>query len=217
MARLTKKVYSTYIKRVLDAFLASLLLVLLSPLMLVVAVTIRVFLGSPVFFRQRRPGRGGVPFEVLKFRTMRPATDDDTRGCTDAERMTRLGRFLRSSSLDELPELLNIVRGEMSLVGPRPLLLSYLDRYTTEQARRHDARPGLTGWAQIHGRNRLSWEERFKLDVWYVEHVSFLLDLRIMMRTVGLVVRGDGVAADGHVTMPEFKGSEARPPGDRRR
>ena len=167
----------------------------------------RVKLGSPVLFRQQRPGLHGQPFMMLKFRTMIDAVDRDGQQLPDAERLTPFGRWLRASSLDELPELLNILRGDMSLVGPRPLLMRYLPLYSPEQARRHDVRPGLTGWAQINGRNALSWEEKFALDQWYVEHRSFLLDLRILWLTALKVVKREGISSAGEATMPPFTGS----------
>jgi len=200
-------VYRRWLKRPLDAVLATLLLVALSPLLLGLALAVRIALGRPVLFRQRRPGLGGAPFEILKFRTMRDALDALGAPLPDAERLTRLGRFLRATSLDELPELVNVLRGEMSLVGPRPLLLEYLPRYSSEERRRHDVRPGITGWAQVHGRNAVRWDERFRLDVWYVDHLGFALDLRILLRTVGLVLRRQGISARGHATMPPFQGS----------
>jgi lipopolysaccharide/colanic/teichoic acid biosynthesis glycosyltransferase len=189
-------------------------LLLLSPLMLVIALAIRLTMGSPVLFRQLRPGLRGEAFELVKFRTMRRLVTADVVPAEDAQRLTRLGRFLRASSLDELPELWNVLRGEMSLVGPRPLLMRYLPLYTPEQARRHDVRPGLTGWAQVNGRNALSWEEKFALDLWYVDNRSLLLDLRILLLTVWRVLRPSGIAAEGSATMPEFTGS---PPGPQAR
>ena len=159
---------------------------------------VRVCLGRPVFFRQPRPGLHGRPFALVKFRTMRAGTG------SDAERLTRFGRFLRTTSLDELPELWNVLRGDMSLVGPRPLLMQYLERYTPEQARRHEMKPGITGWAQVNGRNALTWDERFALDVWYVDHWSLALDLRILARTLGAILRRKGITAPGSATMPEF-------------
>jgi lipopolysaccharide/colanic/teichoic acid biosynthesis glycosyltransferase len=197
-------------KRLLDLCGALLLLAIFSPLLLVLALLVRVKLGSPVFFRQRRPGRGGRIFTVVKFRSMREVRSPDGQLLTDAERLTPFGVKLRASSLDELPELWNVVRGEMSLVGPRPLLVEYLERYTPEEARRHEVRPGLTGWAQIHGRNATTWDERLKLDVWYVDHHSVALDLRILWRTIALVCSRDGISAPGEATMAPL-----RPPGER--
>ena len=191
-------------KRLLDIVLATAALAVLAPLLLILAVTMRLTMGSPIFFRQRRPGLRGKPFAMYKFRTMLNAEDADGHLLPDERRLTRLGRFLRSTSLDELPELVNVLRGEMSLVGPRPLLMEYLDRYTPEQARRHEVRPGITGWAQINGRNAISWEKKFELDVWYVDNWSFLLDIRILLTTVWKVVRRDGISASSHATMPKF-------------
>ena len=168
---------------------------------------VRLNLGRPVFFRQPRPGRQGRVFELIKFRTMTQARDAQGHLLPDAQRLTRFGRWLRSTSLDELPEVLNVLRGEMSLVGPRPLLVQYLDRYSPEQARRHEVLPGLTGWVQVKGRNALTWEEKFRLDVWYVDHRSLWLDLRILALTVWHVLRRHGVSAPGAATMPEFMGS----------
>jgi lipopolysaccharide/colanic/teichoic acid biosynthesis glycosyltransferase len=168
---------------------------------------VRIGLGSPVLFRQSRPGRHGVPFTLLKYRTMTDARDPDGTIRPDAERLTAFGRFLRSTSLDELPELWNVVRGEMSLVGPRPLLMQYLTRYTAEQARRHEVRPGITGWSQVNGRNAVSWSDRFEMDVWYVDHHSLALDLGILLRTLSRVFRRDGISGDGSPTMTEFTGS----------
>jgi lipopolysaccharide/colanic/teichoic acid biosynthesis glycosyltransferase len=195
------------IKRGLDIGLAATALVLAAPVLLLVAIAVRVNLGGPVLFRQQRPGLHGRPFTMVMFRTMRDALGRDGRQLPDADRLTPFGTLLRSTSLDELPELWNVVRGDMSLVGPRPLLMEYLDRYTPEQARRHEVRPGVTGWAQVNGRNAVSWEERFRLDVWYVEHRSLRLDLRILLRTLALVLRRTGVSAQGDATMPVFQGN----------
>ena len=200
-------VYRRLLKRPLDAVVAALLLLALGPLLLAIALAVRVALGQPILFRQRRPGLRGVPFAILKFRTMRDALAARGTPLPDAERLTRLGRVLRATSFDELPELVNVLRGEMSLVGPRPLLIEYLPRYSPEQRRRHDVRPGITGWAQVHGRNAVPWDERFRLDVWYVDHLGFALDLKILLRTVGLVLRRQGISARGHATMPPFEGS----------
>ncbi|MFW5837284.1 MAG: sugar transferase [Desulfovibrionaceae bacterium] len=194
-------------KRLFDIIASATLLVLLSPLLLGLACLVRWRMGSPVLFRQLRPGKNGEPFTILKFRTMRDAVDKDGRPLPDCERLTRLGRFLRASSLDELPELVNVLKGEMSLVGPRPLLMQYLDRYTPRQARRNEVRPGLTGWAQVKGRNALSWEEKFELDVWYVDNRSFLLDLKILWLTLLTVLKREGVSAPGEATAREFMGS----------
>lgn len=200
----------SFMKRVIDLALVLAAIVPLAPLLGVVALLVRFKLGSPVLFRQQRPGLHGQPFLLLKFRTMTDARDIEGRLLPDSERLTPLGRFLRSTSLDELPELFNVLKGEMSLVGPRPLLMQYLERYTTEQARRHDVLPGITGWAQINGRNALSWEEKFKYDLWYVAHWSPLLDLKILLLTFLQVVKREGVSSSGHATMPEFTGSSNR-------
>ncbi|MFN3597237.1 MAG: sugar transferase [Rubricoccaceae bacterium] len=193
-------------KRLFDIVCAALGLLVLAPVLGAVALAVRVKLGSPVLFRQTRPGLSGRPFEMVKFRTMTDARDAQGRLLPDAERLTAFGRFLRSTSLDELPELWNVLRGEMSLVGPRPLLMQYLERYSPEQARRHEVRPGITGWAQVNGRNALSWEEKFALDVWYVDHQSFALDLRILWMTVRKVLAREGISAESSATMPEFTG-----------
>lgn len=198
------------IKRLFDFTVASTALLLLWPALLTVAVLVRIKLGSPVLFRQTRPGLHGKPFEILKFRTMRDAFGPDGEPLPDCDRLTSFGRLLRSTSLDELPELWNVVKGEMSIVGPRPLLMQYLDRYTSYQARRHDVRPGITGWAQVNGRNAITWEEKFDLDVWYIDNQSVILDLKIMWMTVGSVVGRDDVCQPGHATMEEFMGSEDR-------
>ena len=190
-------------KRVLDIAVAAPALALLAPVVLLVAVAIRIGMGSPVLFRHRRAGYRGRPFTLLKFRTMRPGAPDEP----DAARLTRLGGLLRAASLDELPQLWNVLRGDMSLVGPRPLLMEYLERYSPAQARRHEVLPGITGLAQVSGRNALTWEEKFALDVWYVDHQSLRLDLQILWRTLVAVVRRSGVSAPGHATMPYFMGS----------
>jgi lipopolysaccharide/colanic/teichoic acid biosynthesis glycosyltransferase len=182
-------------------------LVLLSPLLLLIAAIVRLKLGTPVLFAQARPGLGGRIFTILKFRTMTDARSPDGKPLSDAERLTRFGRFLRSTSIDELPELWNVLRGDMSLVGPRPLLVSYLPRYSAEQARRHEVRPGLTGWAQVNGRNATSWEDRLRLDTWYVDHRSLKLDCHILIKTVRIVLRREGISSADSVTMPEFKAS----------
>lgn len=198
-------------KRLLDICGALTGLVLLSPVLLLTALAVRLRLGTPVLFRQTRPGLHGAPFELLKFRTMTDARDAGGRLLSDAKRLTPLGRLLRSTSLDELPELLNVLRGEMSLVGPRPLLMDYLLHYTPEQGRRHEVRPGITGWAAVQGRNSTSWERRLQLDVWYVDHRSLGLDLKILLLTVVKVVRREGISAEGHATMPRF--DECSKPG----
>lgn len=195
-------------RTLLERALAAALLVALSPLILLIALLVRLTLGSPVLFRQTRPGLHGEPFTIVKFRTMTDARVDGVL-VADHARITRLGHWLRATSLDELPTLWNVVRGEMAFVGPRPLLVEYLTRYTPEQARRHDVRPGITGIAQVRGRNDTSWADRLALDVWYVDHRSLPLDLRILWETVGTVTRRKGVSAPGHVTMPEFPGDQA--------
>lgn len=187
-------------KRLFDILLSSLALLVLAPLPLLIALAVLVVMGRPVFFRQQRPGRYGKLFTLLKFRTMREG------GGTDVERLTRLGRFLRCSSLDELPELVNVLKGEMSLVGPRPLLPKYMERYSVEQARRHEVRPGITGWAQVNGRNAISWPQKLEMDVWYVDNSSFWLDLKILWLTIWRVLCRDGVFAGDDLTMPEFMG-----------
>jgi len=195
------------VKRLLDILIAGPALLVALPALAVLALLIRVNMGGPVLFRQTRPGLHGRPFAMVKFRTMRNAVDKDGVPLADAERITRLGHILRATSLDELPELWNVLKGEMSLVGPRPLLIEYLPLYTPDQARRHDVRPGLTGWAQVNGRNALGWEERFALDTWYVDHLSLRLDLRIILMTIAKVLRRDGISADGEATMSRFQGT----------
>lgn len=196
------------VKRTIDLIVATTALIALTPALILIAAWVRLTLGAPVFFSQRRPGLHGHPFFMLKFRTMADARDAAGQPLPDAVRLTPLGRFLRASSLDELPELLNVLRGDMSLVGPRPLLMQYLDRYTPEQARRHEVRPGITGWAQINGRNAISWDDKFRLDVWYVDHRSTWLDLEILFLTAWHVLRRDGISAADHATMPEFTCSD---------
>lgn len=194
-------------KRVFDFVVAAVALVVLSPVLLVVALMIRRKLGSPVLFSQMRPGLNARPFRMVKFRTMRDAIDRDGNPLPDAERMTPFGAKLRAMSIDELPELWNVLRGEMSLVGPRPLLMQYVPLYSREQARRHEVRPGVTGWAQVNGRNALGWDEKFRLDTWYVDNRSFALDLRILWLTVRKVVVREGISADGEATMAPFRGN----------
>ncbi|HEX6418411.1 MAG TPA: sugar transferase [Acidimicrobiales bacterium] len=208
---MTEHLYRGVGKRVLDVAVALLAIVLLAPVLLIVAGLVAMFLGRPVFFRQERPGLRGRPFQLVKFRTMTDARDADGHLRPDVERLTRLGRFLRRTSLDELPELFNVLRGEMSLVGPRPLLMRYVDRYSPLQARRHEVKPGLTGWAQVNGRNAVDWQSRFDLDVWYVDNLSLGLDVRILARTVSGVLRGDGVNEPGGATMTEFAGNGLHP------
>ncbi|WP_368642616.1 sugar transferase [Castellaniella ginsengisoli] len=193
-------------KRLLDILGAGLGLMILSPVILVLAWMIRRRLGSPVLFRQMRPGLHGRPFYMIKFRTMRDAVGTDGQPLPDAERMTPFGRLLRSTSLDELPELWNVFKGDMSLVGPRPLLMEYLPLYTPDQARRHEVRPGITGWAQVNGRNALGWEDKFRLDVWYVDNQSLWLDLKVLYLTVKKVLVRDGISAEGEATMSKFTG-----------
>lgn len=195
------------VKRVFDILGAAIGMIVFTPVLIVISLMIRRGMGSPVLFRQIRPGRDGKPFQMIKFRTMREAVDTDGRPFPDAERITKLGRFLRSSSLDELPELWNVLKGEMSLVGPRPLLMEYMPLYSPEQVRRHEVRPGITGWAQVNGRNAISWEDKFALDVWYVENRSLWLDLKIIWLTVRRVIKRDGISAAGEATMTKFTGS----------
>ncbi|MFC0710519.1 sugar transferase [Azorhizophilus paspali] len=196
------------LKRSFDLFVAAVALLLLAPLLLALAWLVHRRIGTPVLFRQMRPGLHGRPFELLKFRSMREALDERGAPLPDAERLTPFGRFLRASSLDELPELWNVLKGDMSLVGPRPLLMDYLPLYSPEQAHRHAVRPGITGWAQVNGRNALSWEEKFRLDVWYVEHRTFRLDLRILLLTLKRVLAREGISAEGEATMARFTGNE---------
>lgn len=200
-------VYEKYIKRAMDVLLSLGALVVLSPVLLVVALLVRTKLGSPVLFRQERPGKDGKIFALYKFRTMTDARDQEGNLLPDEVRLTRFGKLLRSTSLDELPELYNILRGDMSLVGPRPLLVKYLPRYSPRQARRHEVRPGLTGWAQVNGRNALSWEERFELDVYYTEHLSMGMDVKILFLTVKAVLCRSGISSETSVTMEEFMGT----------
>lgn len=212
-----------FLKSSVDRMAAACGLLLCAPVLAVVALAIRASLGSPVFFRQPRPGRGGIPFTLVKFRTMRELRAPDGSSLPDAVRLTPLGQFLRSTSLDELPQLWNVLCGELSLVGPRPLLMQYLPLYSPAQARRHDVLPGITGWAQVHGRNAISWEQKFTLDVWYVEHWSPWLDARILLLTAAHLAKRDGISREGHATMPAFTGSlpaggqqgEAAPSGPR--
>lgn len=193
-------------KRLFDLFGATLGLVILSPLFLVITLLVWIFHGRPILFKQLRPGYQGKPFTIYKFRTMRDSRDTQGQLLPDAERLTSFGRFLRSTSLDDLPQLINVLRGEMSLVGPRPLLMQYLERYSPEQMRRHEALPGITGWAQVNGRNALTWEEKFRLDLWYVDHWSFWLDVKTLWLTLWKVLKREGISQPGHVTMEEFKG-----------
>lgn len=195
-------------KRLFDLMLTLPGLVLISPLLGLIGVLVRIFLGSPVLFRQMRPGKAGEPFYVYKFRTMTDERGSSEHLLSDAERMTGLGRFLRSLSLDELPELFNVLRGEMSLVGPRPLLMQYLERYSIEQARRHEVLPGMSGWAQVNGRNAITWEDKFRYDVWYVDNWSLWLDIKILLTTAWKVITREGISQLGHTTAEEFMGSD---------
>lgn len=196
------------LKRLLDIIIASIALILLSPLYAFVAYKVKKNLGSPVLFRQVRPGLHGKPFEMIKFRTMKDAVDEQGNPLPDSERLTPFGQMLRSSSLDEMPELWNVIKGDMSIVGPRPLLMEYLPLYSPEQAKRHDVRPGMTGHAQVNGRNAIGWEEKFKLDTWYVENRSTWLDFKIMFKTVYKVLAKDDISAEGEATMTRFTGSQ---------
>ena len=195
------------LKRAFDIAASTSALVVLSPVLAITAYKVKKNLGSPVLFRQVRPGLNGKPFEMIKFRTMKDATDKEGNALPDSERLTDFGKKLRASSLDELPELWNVLKGDMSLVGPRPLLMEYLPLYNAEQAKRHNVRPGVTGYAQVNGRNSLSWEDKFKLDTWYVEHQSLWLDMKILLKTVKKVIIKDGISADGEATMTKFTGS----------
>lgn len=196
------------LKRLLDIIIASIALILLSPLYAFVAYKVKKNLGSPVLFRQVRPGLHGKPFEMIKFRTMKDAVDEYGNPLPDSERLTPFGQMLRSTSLDEMPELWNVIKGDMSIVGPRPLLMEYLPLYSPEQAKRHDVRPGMTGHAQVNGRNAIGWEEKFKLDTWYVENQSIWLDFKIMFKTVHKVLAKDDISAEGEATMTRFTGSK---------
>ena len=202
-----KRLYRRVGKRLLDLTLTIPALILLSPVLALVAMLVRLTLGSPILFRQQRPGLHGQPFTIYKFRTMTDACDAQGNLFPDAERLTPFGRFLRSTSLDELPELLNVLKGNMSLVGPRPLLMQYMDRYTPAQRRRHEVKPGITGWAQVKGRNAITWEEKFALDVWYVDHQSLWLDLKIIVLTTWKILKREGINQPGQATAQEFMGS----------
>ena len=201
---------SLLVKRIVDRAVAGIGLVVTAPIMAATATAVAISMGRPVLFRQRRPGLHGQPFEIAKFRTMRDAHDASGSPLPDAERLTAVGKVLRSTSLDELPQLWNVLRGELSLVGPRPLMMQYLSRYDRDQARRHEVLPGITGWAQIHGRNEVDWDARLRLDVWYVDHWSLLLDLKILALTALTLVRREGISRRDHATMPEFMGSHPR-------
>ena len=201
-----KSIYRALGKRLFDLALSVPALVILLPVLAVLALLVRITLASPVLFRQLRPGFQGKPFELYKFRTMNNKCDQDGKLLPDAERLTKFGRLLRSTSIDELPELFNVLKGDMSLVGPRPLLMQYLERYTPEQARRHEVKPGITGWAQVNGRNAITWEEKFKLDVWYVDNQSFWLDVKIIFMTIWKIFKREGINKEGQATMDEFMG-----------
>ncbi len=196
-------------KRIFDVTVVLVLLPVVIPVMVCVSICVSLFLGRPVFFRQSRPGLQGILFRLMKFRTMTDTRDSEGILLPDEKRLTKFGKFLRASSLDELPELWNVLKGEMSLVGPRPLLAEYLDKYSPEQARRHDVRPGITGWAQVNGRNGVPWDERFQMDLWYVEHCSLWLDLKIMWMTIKTIFTRSGISAQGHATMPCFTGKKS--------
>lgn len=201
-------IYSRLFKRLIDILLSLIAIVVLSPILLIVAFLIKFKLGSPILFKQARPGLNGEIFNILKFRTMTDQLDEEGNLLPDDQRLTKFGQLLRSTSIDELPELINIIKGDMSIVGPRPLLVAYLPLYNEEQAMRHLVRPGLTGYAQVNGRNALSWTEKFELDVHYINNISFLLDLKIVIQTIKKVLIRDGISADGHVTIEPFKGNE---------
>jgi sugar transferase EpsL len=198
------------IKRIFDISLAVILIVVLLPLIVSIAVLVRILIGKPVLFRQRRPGRHGKPFLLYKFRTMTEERDAEGHLLPDEVRLTKFGRLLRKFSFDELPQLLNVIKGDLSLVGPRPLLMEYMPLYTSEQARRHEVKPGITGWAQVNGRNAISWEEKFKLDLWYVDNRSFWLDLKILWLTLVKVMKREGISQEGRVTADKFTGSDTR-------
>lgn len=204
-----QRAWALVVKQSFDRAVAAVVLVVASPVLAAAALAVRVRLGAPVLFTQRRPGRLGKPFRLFKLRTMREEDGPDGQPLPDALRLTPLGRFLRSTSLDELPQLWNVLRGDLSLVGPRPLLMRYLPRYTAEQARRHEVLPGITGWSQVNGRNAISWEEKLALDVWYVDHWSIGLDLKILLLTAARVLKRSGISSGEHATMPEFMGTEA--------
>ena len=195
------------IKRLFDIVFAFLILLALVPVLFVLAISIRINLGSPVLFKQVRPGLRALPFEMLKFRTMTESSDKEVTLLPDAQRLTKFGRFLRSTSLDELPALWNVLKGEMSLVGPRPLLVEYLPLYSKEQTRRHEVKPGITGWAQVNGRNAISWDDKFKLDIWYVDHQSLWLDVKILWMTLKKVIVREGISAEGEATISKFTGN----------
>jgi sugar transferase EpsL len=194
-------------KRAFDLLAGIILIILSAPFLLILAMTVRLFMGSPIMFRQTRPGLGGRPFNLLKFRTMSNLVNDEGVLLPDEKRLTNFGRFMRKYSLDELPQLINVVKGDISFVGPRPLLMQYLERYTPKQARRHEVKPGITGWAQVNGRNAVSWEEKFELDIWYVDNQTFWLDIKILWLTLMKVLKAEGISGEGSATMREFMGS----------
>lgn len=203
-----------FVKRLLDLIISLLALIILSPVILLISFLVAILHGFPILFRQKRPGLKGKIFTLYKFRTMRDLVDDQGQPLPDTKRLTKFGQFLRSTSLDELPELINVLKGEMSLVGPRPLLIEYLPLYNTDQARRHTILPGITGWAQIHGRNAITWQEKFALDVWYVDHWSFWLDIKIILLTIVKVLRREGISQPGEVSAERFTGNTDDPPYD---
>jgi len=205
---LDSKRYTNWAKRLFDLTIAIPSVISLSPLLIFIGILVRNRIGAPVLFRQVRPGLRGRPFVIYKFRTMTDKRDKDWNLLLDGDRLTRLGRFLRKTSLDELPELFNVIKGDMSIVGPRPLLMQYLDRYTPEQARRHEVKPGITGWAQVHGRNALTWEQKFEHDVWYVDHQSLWLDLKIIGLTIWKILKREGINQPGQATAEEFMGND---------
>jgi sugar transferase EpsL len=196
-----------FIKRIIDVVFSIAVLLMLTPVLLITAIIVRAKLGSPVLFRQQRPGLSGRPFWLIKFRTMTGERDSAGNLLPDDKRLPAFGKFLRSTSLDELPELVNVLKGDMSIIGPRPLMMKYLGRYSLEQARRHDVKPGITGWAQINGRHAISWEDRFKLDVWYVDNWTLWLDLKILLRTIAAIFKREGITQQGRATMDEFMGT----------
>ena len=204
--QIRRSIYQRYVKRALDFSAALLLLILIWPFLLVIYVILRIKIGSPVMLRQKRPGFMGKLFTIYKFRTMTDERDENGSLLPDEQRITNIGRILRSYSLDELPEMFNVLKGDISLIGPRPLMVQYLERYTPEQARRHEVMPGITGWAQVNGRNSLTWEEKFSLDVWYVDHQSFALDIRILLMTCWKLLIREGISSEGFVSAPEFMG-----------
>ena len=202
-----RNLYRKVGKRIFDIFLALFLFIFMSPIFVIVGFLIFIFMGKPIIFKQERPGLNGKLFTIFKFRTMNNSSDENGVLVQDSERITYLGKVLRSSSIDEVPEIWNILTGKMSFVGPRPLLVEYLDLYSAQQSRRHEVKPGLTGWAQVNGRNNISWEDKFNLDIWYVDNVSFMLDLKILLKTITYIIKKEGVTSKNHVTSPKFKSS----------